>query len=230
MDMRISVSACVFDAYGTLLDVAGAARLAASEPGGERLADLWPRVAETWRAKQLSYTWLRAAMGLHADFAQVTADALDWTLEKEGIADPALRDRLLSLYTVLPCFPEVPAMLAAIRARGMPTAILSNGTQAMLGTAIAAAGISELIGQVLSVESVGVYKPHPAVYRLGAEAMGLPPERILFVSSNGWDAAGAAAYGYRTFWANRRGEPVDNLPGRPEIVRPDLSGLADLIA
>ena len=221
--------AVVFDAYGTLFDVAGAARAVAAEPGGEGLADLWPRLAEDWRTRQLSYTWLRSLMGQHADFAQVTADALDWTLDRHGLADSALRARLLALYDRLPAYPEVPAVLAALRSRDIPTAILSNGTPAMLSSATEAAGIGHLIGAVLSVEKVGIYKPHPSVYALATAQFGCAPDRILFVSSNGWDIAGAAAFGFRTAWVNRTSQPEDRLPARPAYVLTDLTAISDLV-
>ena len=220
--------AVVFDAYGTLFDVAGAARAAAAEPGGEGLTGLWPQLAEDWRARQLSYTWLRSLMGRHADFAQVTADALDWTLERHGIADPALRARLLALYDRLPAYPEVHGVLTALSARGTPTAILSNGTPAMLASATGAAGIAGLIGRVISVETVGVYKPAPAVYALATGHFACRADEILFVSSNGWDIAGAAAFGFRTAWVNRAGLPVDRLPAAPSYILGDLTGIPGL--
>lgn len=220
--------AVVFDAYGTLLDVAGAARAAAAEPGGERLAELWPKLAEDWRAKQLSYTWLRSLMGLYADFAHVTADALDWALDRHGVADAALRERLLSLYDCLPTYPEVPAVLETLHARGLPTAILSNGTPAMLAAATDAAGITSRIGTILSVERLGIYKPHPSVYALATRRFDCAAHEVLFVSANGWDIAGAAAFGFRTAWVNRAGHPEDRLPARPLHILPDLTGIPGL--
>ncbi|MCX7645280.1 MAG: haloacid dehalogenase type II [Rhodobacteraceae bacterium] len=225
----MSVRLCVFDAYGTLLDVAAAAREAAAAPGGAALAGLWQGLAADWRAKQLAYTWLRAAMGAHADFWQVTQDALDWALEARGLAgDAALRDRLLALYRRLPAFAEVPAVLAALQARGHALAILSNGTPAMLAEALASAGIAGHLDAVLSVEAAGVFKPARAVYDLVGARFGTAPEEVLFVSANGWDAAAGAHYGFVTAWVNRAGEPPDRLPARPHHVLPDLSGLPDL--
>lgn len=225
----MTIAACVFDAYGTLFDVAGAARRAAAEPAGGALAKVWPTLAETWRAKQLAYTWLRAVMGHHADFRTITADALDWAMAAEGLEDPALRDRLLALYDTLPAYPEVPAVLARLRATGLPCAILSNGTTEMLAAATLAAGIAGLIDVTISVEEVGIYKPHPSVYRLAATRLDHPAHDVLFVSANCWDIAGASAFGFRTAWVNRRGDPVDRLPGRPDHILPDLSHLPDLI-
>jgi 2-haloacid dehalogenase len=217
------IRACIFDAYGTLFDVAGAARAAAARPGGERLATLWPRLAEDWRRKQIEYSWHRTLTGHHADFAQVTADGLDWALEAAGIADAGLRARLLALYDRLPAYPEVPEVLAALRERGVMTAILSNGTPAMLTAATGAAGI--VVDHVLSVEEVGAFKPAPAVYALIEARLGIPPAEMLFLSSNGWDVAGAAAFGLTPVWVNRAGAPVERLPHGPAAILPDLTPL-----
>jgi 2-haloacid dehalogenase len=222
------IRACVFDAYGTLFDVAAAARQAAAEPGREVLAQAWPRLAADWRTKQLQYTWLRAVMGTHADFWQVTQDGLDWALEAQGLADPALRDRLLQLYRELAAFPEVPAMLATLKARGLATAILSNGEPGMLRAAVASARIGDSLDDVLSVEAAGIFKPARAVYDLVGARFGTAPDEVLFVSSNGWDAAAGAHYGFATAWVNRAGEPMDRLPARPHHVLTDLTGIPAL--
>ena len=217
----------VFDAYGTLFDVAGAARLAAQEPGGEALAEAWPQLAEHWRDRQLQYTWLRATFREHRDFAAVTADALDWSMEKMGLSDSALRERLLKLYDTLPAYPEATETLAALREAGHRTAILSNGTPAMLDAAVEASGLGGFEA-VLSVEEVGVFKPSPKVYRLVPDRLAAAKEDTVFVSSNGWDAAGAAAFGFRAVWVNRRGEPVERVLGTPERVLSDLTGLKEM--
>ena len=218
------VALCVFDAYGTLFDVAAAARAAAEEPGGERLATAWPRLADTWRTKQLTYTWLRSLAGDHADLWTITRDALDYALEDQGMADDlALRGRLMALYRELPAFPEAPEMLAALKAGGMRSVILSNGSPGMLESAIAAAGIADLLDSAISVEEVGVFKPHPKVYGLVERRTGVPPAQALFVSANGWDAACATGFGFTTLWVNRAGAPLDRLPWRPTHVAPDLT-------
>jgi 2-haloacid dehalogenase len=223
------VSACVFDAYGTLFDVAGAARAAAAGPGGAALAGVWPRLAADWRDRQLSYTWLRAVAGAHADFWQVTAEALDWALAAQGLEDPALRDRLLALYRRLPAYAEVPGVLAALRAQGLRCAILSNGSPRMLADAIASAGLEGAFEAVLSVEEVGVFKPHPSVYGLIEARMGVSPADTLFVSANGWDAACATGFGLTTVWLNRLGAPCERLPWVPAHELPDLAPLPNLI-
>ncbi|MEM5542784.1 haloacid dehalogenase type II [Sulfitobacter sp. AS92] len=223
------ITTCVFDAYGTLFDVAAAAREAAKEPAFAAIADTWPQLAEHWRLKQLQYSWLRAVTGAHDDFWQVTQDGLDWSLEKLGVAgDPALRERLLALYWELQAFPEVPAMLRALKDGGMNTAILSNGTPAMLDGAVQSAGISDLLDVSLSVESVGVFKPHASVYDLVGQHYGCTKDEVLFVSSNGWDAAAATGYGFTTAWVNRGGDPVDRLPWKPAHQLHELSGIPAL--
>jgi 2-haloacid dehalogenase len=222
------IRACVFDAYGTLFDVSAAARIASAEPGREALAAVWPKLAADWRSKQLQYTWLRSVMGVHADFWQVTQDGLDWAMEAAGLADAGLRARLLALYRELQAYPEVPGMLAALKAAGRRVAILSNGSPAMLEAAVASAGIGASVDAVLSVEEVGVFKPDAWVYDLVGQHLGVERAEVLFVSSNGWDAAGAAHYGFRTVWVNRAGEPADRLPARPAHVMADLTGIPAL--
>ena len=225
----MAITTCVFDAYGTLFDVAAAARQAAAEPGGEKLAQIWPQLAEDWRAKQLQYSWLRAVTGEHTDFWRVTQDGLDWALELRGLSDDAaLRERLLSLYWQLQAYPEVPEMLRALKAAGMNTAILSNGSPDMLQGAAQSASLADVLDDVLSVESVGVFKPAPQVYDMVLQRFGVAKHHVLFVSSNGWDAAAAASYGFVTAWVNRAGLPVDRLPGQPNFVLQDLSAIPTL--
>ena len=230
MQTPMPITTAVFDAYGTLFDVAGAARLAAEAPDGAALRQVWPHLAAEWRRKQLEYSWLRAITGDHAPFDDVTADSLDWAMAAQGLDDPALRARLLALYDHLPAYPEVPATLRALHTKGITCAILSNGTPAMLRTATTTAGIADAFAAVLSVETVGVYKPHRAVYAMVETALGVAPSQVAFVSSNGWDIAGAAGFGFRTAWINRAGVPVDRLPHRPTTVLPDLSEVPPWIA
>jgi 2-haloacid dehalogenase len=224
----MKITACVFDAYGTLFDVAGAARLAAAEPGQAALAKLWPRLAEDWRRKQLEYTWLRAITGDHTDFRQVTEDGLDWAMDAAGLSDPALRDRLMALYSELPAYDEVPDMLKDLKSQGYATAILSNGSPEMLDSAIASAGIGADLDAVLSVESVGIFKPSPRVYDLVGAHFGTKPADVLFVSSNGWDVCSAARFGFATAWVNRAGLPMDRLPAKPAHVLQDLSAIPQI--
>lgn len=223
MPARLSgIRACVFDAYGTLFDYASAAA-ACRDALGEKLE----RVTALWREKQLQYTWLRAIQGQHADFGQVTGDALDFTLETLGLADPALRTRLMDLYATLDAFPEAAAVLSRLKAAGLRTAILSNGTPALLRSAVEHAGIGHLLDAVWSVEEVGVYKPHPRVYQLAVDRLGVAREQISFQSSNAWDAWAASAFGMRVVWCNRYAQRPERLPGNPDH---EIRSLAELPA
>ena len=225
----MTIRVAVFDAYGTLFDVAAAARRAAAEPGGDVLAAHWQALAQVWRDKQLQYTWLRAITGEHADFWQVTGEALDFALETTGLSgDAALRDRLMALYRRLDAYPEVPAMLRAVKGAGLQTAILSNGSPAMLEAAVSSAGIGGDLDALLSVEAVGVYKPDRRVYDLVGKHFSCRASEVLFVSSNGWDAAGAAGYGFHTVWVNRAGQPLDRLPRTPAHILQDLTRIPEL--
>lgn len=217
---------CVFDAYGTLFDVTAAARrLALDEPA---LHGCWQALADDWRRKQLEYCWLRTIMGEGADFRLVTAEALGWALDAHGLPD-ALHQPLMRLYDRLDAFPEVPRVLAELRRRGVVCAILSNGSPGMLAAAVASAGIGAHLSAVLSARDVGVFKPDARIYRLACDRLGASAGQIAFVSSNGWDIAGAARFGFRTIWVNRTRAPMDRLPYRPGNMLPDLSQLPDLL-
>ncbi len=225
----MAIKVCVFDAYGTLFDVAAAARLAADEPAFPQLKPTWAALANDWRLKQLQYTWLRAVVDAHDDFWNVTQHGLDWALERHGLdGDAALRERLLALYWELQAYPEVPGMLAALKAAGLETAILSNGSPAMLEGAVSSAGIGDVLDDTLSVESVGIFKPDARVYDLVGARFGCTKSEVLFVSSNGWDAGCATGYGFETAWVNRAGEPMDRLPWTPAHVLTDLTGIPAL--
>jgi 2-haloacid dehalogenase len=219
------VQACVFDAYGTLFDFASAAR-------GCRdvLGDAIEKLTALWRDKQLQYTWLRAVQGRHADFWQVTGDALDFALETLAIEKSGLRDRLMNLYLTLEPFPEVPEVLRRLKTAGLRTAILSNGSPMMLDAAVRESGLSTLLDAVLSVESVGVYKPHPKVYQLAVDRLGIPAAAIAFQSSNAWDAYAASAFGMRVVWCNRYGQRPERLPGKPDRMVRSLAELPALVA
>jgi 2-haloacid dehalogenase len=228
------IAAVVFDAYGTLLDVhsaigrvmreraaAGAATLAADRAGA---------LSVLWRDKQLAYTWLRNAMRQHADFAQVTEDALDHALEAHRLeTDQALREALIAAYRKLEPYPEVPEALARLEALGVPLGVLSNGTPGMLADALASAGIADRLAAVISVETIGVYKPAPEVYQLATRQFGVAAAEILFLSSNGWDVHGAAAFGCTVIHLNRQGAAAERLPGRPVHQLRDLTPLPGLL-
>ncbi|NIZ62001.1 haloacid dehalogenase type II [Sedimentitalea sp. CY04] len=223
------ITTCIFDAYGTLFDVAAAARQAAAEPDFPQLRDTWGELANHWRLKQLQYTWLRAVTGAHTDFWEVTQNGLDWALDATSLnGDAKLRQRLLDLYWELQAYPEVPEMLRALKSAGLNTAILSNGSPDMLDAAVKSADLGEVLDDVLSVESVGVFKPDSRVYDLVGNRFGCESDQVLFVSSNGWDAAGATGYGFTTAWVNRAGEPMDRLPWTPQHELSDLTSIPEL--
>ena len=216
------IKACVFDAYGTLFDFASAAQSCRDVLGDD--AD---RLTALWRDKQLQYTWLRAVQGRHAEFWQVTGEALDYTLETLGIDRPGLRDRLMALYLSLDTFPEVPEMLRRLKAAGMRTAILSNGSPRMLDAVVKSARLDGLLDAVLSVEEAGIYKPHPKVYQLAVDRLAVPAAAIAFQSSNSWDAHAASAFGMKVVWCNRYGQRRERLPGAPDH---EIRSLAELPA
>ena len=219
------IDACVFDAYGTLFDVNTAAKRHATA-----LGDQWPEVAATWRRKQLEYTWLRSLMGDYADFWHVTRDALLYALDKHGHDDNGLVEKLMTSYRTLEAYPDATSTLAWMKHLGLKIIILSNGTQGMLMDAIAAAHLDRLVDAVLSVGAVNLYKPHPRVYQLAVDRLGMAPAKVCFVSSNGWDAVGAAHYGFRAVWINRADEPRERLPAAAEVEIKSLTELQPLIA
>ncbi|PHQ95072.1 MAG: haloacid dehalogenase type II [Marinosulfonomonas sp.] len=226
----MAITTCIFDAYGTLFDVAAAAREVAAEPGQEQFAKVWQKLATDWRLKQLQYTWLRALADAHTNFWEVTQNGLDWALEANDLNDPKLRERLLALYWELSAYAEVPAMLGALKAAGLNTAILSNGSPDMLDGAVQSAGLGEVLDDVLSVEAIGIFKPHKSVYQMVIDRFHCTKDQVLFVSSNGWDAAAASGFGFHTVWANRAGEPVDRLPWKPGNILSDLTKVPELAA
>ena len=207
------IRACVFDAYGTLFDVHSAvARYRDCFAAGTAES-----VSALWRTKQLEYTWLRSLMGSHADFWQVTQDALDFALDMYRVELPELRNKLMDAYLQLKCYPEVPETLSTLKKSGVRLAILSNGTPSMLDAAIRNSRLEEFIEHSYSVEEAGVFKPDPRVYRLAVDGLGVKPEDILFHSSNAWDACGAAFFGCRVAWINRFGQSRERLPGTADI-------------
>ena len=219
------IQACVFDAYGTLFDFASAAKRCPDIP-----PDQMGPLTALWRDKQLQYTWLRTLQGRHADFWQVTGDALDYALDTLGLTDDKRRDALMQLYLTLETFPEVPDVLRQLKRTGLRTAILSNGTPAMLDAAVKHAGLSDLLDAVLSVEEVGAFKTDVRVYQLAVDRLGIVAEAISFQSSNAWDAHAASAFGMRVAWCNRYGGRPERLPGKPDAEVTTLADLPALVA
>lgn len=218
------IGACVFDAYGTLFNVHSAVAR-----GGEPLGDKAQGVSDLWRQKQLEYTWLRSLMGSHVDFWQVTQDGLDYALAAHGVDDAKLKQHLMELYLTLAAYPDVTACLTGLRAGGKATAILSNGNPHMLEAAVGSAGLASLLDKALSIESVGIYKPDRRVYQLAVDELGVAAERICFVSTNAWDASGAAHFGFKVAWLNRFDKQPERLPGELSAVITTLADLPPLL-
>ena len=217
------IRACVFDAYGTLFDVHSAVGRLRPQIGTHADA-----LSQLWRTKHLEYSWLRALMGRHADFWQVTGEALDYALARAEV-DASVREPLMQAYLTLEAYPEVGDVLRRLRAAGLKLAILSNGEPAMLAAAVENAGLGTLLDAVISVEEAGVYKPDPRVYRLAVDRLAVRADQIAFQSSNAWDVNGAACFGLRPVWINRFGAPAERLPGDAEHELRDLSGLPGLL-
>jgi 2-haloacid dehalogenase len=213
----------VFDAYGTLFDVHSAVARHAGEIGPEAA-----RLSDLWRTKQLEYTWVRSLAGRYRDFEALTHDALDYAAARCGGLSPALRDKLLAAYAVLDAYPDAAVILDALRARGARTAILSNGTPAMLDRAVNSAGLAARLDAVLSVDGLNIYKTAPGPYALIGDRFGTAPAQVCFLSSNRWDIAGATAFGLRCVWVNRLGLPDEYSELAPAAVVGSLDGLLAL--
>lgn len=218
------IRAIAFDAYGTLFDVFSI---------GQRAEDLFPgmgrEIATIWRDKQIEYTRLRTLCDRHADFWQVTREALQYTC---ALLDLELTDsaeqQLMQQYARLTAFPENTAVLKRLKDAGLPMAILSNGTPPMLESALSNAGLDAFFNHVLSVETVGKFKTAPEAYQLGPDSFGLAAAEILFVSSNGWDVCGASWFGYQTLWLNRHGLPLERLGVSPHHIGSTLHDVAKI--
>ncbi|TCS64212.1 haloacid dehalogenase type II [Varunaivibrio sulfuroxidans] len=219
-----TIDACVFDAYGTLFDVTSAARHCQ-----DKLGENWGPFAEMWRTKQLEYTWLRSLMGDYADFWQVTGDALDYAIDQFEVDDLDLRAHLMELYLHIDAYPEVADVLGCLKNNGIRTAILSNGSPAMLAAAVDSSGLADRFQRLLSADALGIYKPHPSVYQSAVDELLIDASRICFLSSNAWDIAGASHFGFQTIWVNRRGGRPEELPGKPLGEIDTLEALPDIL-
>lgn len=219
------IKAILFDAYGTLFDVHSVGLMAEQLFPGKGT-----EISALWRAKQIEYSHLRTLSGRYKNFWDLTRDALDHTLARLALQPTAEQaEKLMSQYACLTAFPENLGALKALKKLGLPLGILSNGTPRMLDIAIKSAGMAGLFDHVLSVEAVGQYKTAPAAYQLGPDALGLPAKQILFVSSNGWDAAGATWFGYTTYWINRGGHPAEHLDVQPTATGRLLTDVCEFV-
>jgi 2-haloacid dehalogenase len=212
------VRACVFDAYGTLFDVHAVVQRCESFWSGRGAA-----LSQLWRAKQLEWTWQRSLMRRYAPFSQITLDALRYACDALGLAcDAQQTDALMAEYRRLATYPDVADALARLRS-GRKLAILTNGSPDMIEPLVAHHGLQ--FDAVVSVDELAVYKPAPEVYALAVRRLGVAAADIGFVSSNGWDALGAKSFGFRAWWINRAGAPLDRLDARPDGL---LRGLGEL--
>jgi 2-haloacid dehalogenase len=198
---------------------------AAAQRCRDDLGDKADALSDLWRSKQVQYTWLRSLMGTYADFWQVTGEALDFSLASLDIEDPDLRNKLMDLYLRLDPFPEIEGMLRTLTEAGIRTAILTNGSPEMVSATVDGAGLADLFDAVYSVDALSIYKPHPAVYQMAVDGLSVEADRICFMSSNAWDVAGAASFGFRVVWCNRYGQRPERLPG--EFVH-EVTTLAEL--
>lgn len=215
----------VFDAYGTLFDVHAAIgrHRAACGPDADRISDLW-------RTKQLEYTWTLTLAGLYEDFWLLTERALDYALARHPAVDKAIKPKLMDAYLQLDAFADARPALQALKERGHRTAILSNGSSAMLSAAVSAARMEGLLDHVLSVDAIRIYKPRPEVYALVTNACSVMPGEVSFVSSNRWDVMGAANFGFCGVWLNRAGLPDEYADHAPQRVVRDMSALLSTAA
>ncbi len=210
--------AFVFDAYGTLFDVHSVVTVLKTITADAEALSL------LWRTTQLEYTWLRSLMGRYVDFWTVTDEALRFALKRSGVrTTPEQHATLLNAYLQLSAYPDIPAMLAGLAPR--PCVILSNGSPRMLAAAVASSGLDGRFAHILSVDRVKVYKPDPRVYELAPQALGLPKEAIVFVSSNAFDVMGAKAYGFQVAWINRMQAELDELGLTPDVILTRLDAL-----
>jgi 2-haloacid dehalogenase len=199
----------VFDAYGTLFDVHAAAGRYRDEIGPS-----YERLSQTWRAKHLEYSWIHAQTGRPIDFWTLTQRSLDYAIASTGGVPEGAREKLLGAYRKMAAFPEVPTVLAGLKAQGQKLAILSNGDPDMLVDAVTAAGLVGTFDAVVSIQDAGVFKPAMRVYQLVQDRFGGNPAEVTFLSSNRWDVAGANVFGFGTVWVNRSGAP-DEYPDMP---------------
>ena len=218
-----NITACIFDAYGTLFDVNSAASKCK-----EQLGDKWESFANAWRTTQLEYTWLRSLMKKHKNFWQITEDSLDHAMATFNI-DKNMRKELLNLYKELSPYPEVKECLDALKSKKIKIAILSNGTTDLLKGLVKNNNIQSYFDNIISVEDVKIYKPDPKVYEMPIKKYNCKPENICFLSSNTWDVSGGGVFGYNAVWVNRFNKIFDKLGYNPQYIINNLNQLLELV-
>jgi 2-haloacid dehalogenase len=223
------VNICIFDAYGTLFDVTSATRIVANEEEYSSFLNHSVKVSNSWRIKQLEYSWLRNIMHEYIDFWQITKDALDFALEENQIKNEKLRQRLLDVYWNLSAYPEAQDVLTTLKANNIQTGILSNGSKQMLNSAVVSANLKNYLDKIISIDGIEIYKPDPKVYQMVIDQFNCKIEEVLFISSNGWDIAGASKFGFTTLWVNRNLIPKDRLTFMPNKITNNLSTIPNIL-
>ena len=223
------INICIFDAYGTLFDVTSATRIVANEEKYSSFPNHSVKVSNSWRIKQLEYSWLRNIMHEYIDFWQITKDALDFALEENQIKNEKLRQRLLDVYWNLSAYPEAHDVLTTLKANNIQTGILSNGSKQMLNSAVVSANLENYLDKIISIDGIEIYKPDPKVYQMVIDQFNCKIEEVLFISSNGWDIAGASKFGFTTLWVNRNLIPKDRLTFMPNKITNNLSTIPNIL-
>jgi len=223
------VNICIFDAYGTLFDVTSATKIVANEEEYSSFPNHSVKVSNSWRIKQLEYSWLRNIMHEYIDFWQITKDALDFALEENQIKNEKLRQRLLDVYWNLSAYPEAQDVLTTLKANNIQTGILSNGSNQMLNSAVVSANLKNYLDKIISIDGIEIYKPDPKVYQMVLDQFNCKIEEVLFISSNGWDIAGASKFGFTTLWVNRNLIPKDRLTFMPNKITNNLSTIPNIL-
>ena len=218
-----NIKAIIFDAYGTLFDVNSAA-----EKCKNKIGEKWEPFANYWRTTQLEYTWLRSLMGRHQDFWKVTEQSLDKSMEIFKI-DTTMKDKLLDLYKVLATFPEVDETLKKLKEKKYKLIILSNGTPSLLKELVSSNNLESIFDDVLSIEEVKIYKPHPNVYNIPIKKYQIEKNQFAYLSSNTWDVSAAGNFGFNAIWVNRNKNIFDNLDYKPITEINNLSYLNNLL-
>ena len=218
-----NIKAIIFDAYGTLFDVNSAA-----EKCKNKIGDKWEPFSNYWRTIQLEYTWLRSLMKRHKDFWKITEDSLDKSMEVFKI-DFSIRNELLDLYRVLSTFSEVNDVLKKLKEKKYKLAILSNGTPSLLNELVSSNNLENIFDDVLSIEEVKTYKPHPNVYNIPIKRYQINKNNVAYLSANTWDVSAAGNYGFNAVWVNRNNGVFDNLDYVPKHEIKHLGELLDKI-